>query len=85
MYAVKNALKMIWNVVQSVTFMDIIDIILMTYIVYLVIKLVKETRAGQLVKGILLIIAAYIISTQIGLKSISYIILQISVFFIFPR
>lgn len=74
MYAVKNALKMIWNVVQSVTFMDIIDIILMTYIVYLVIKLVKETRAGQLVKGILLIIAAYIISTQIGLKSISYII-----------
>lgn len=53
MYAVKNALKMIWNVVQSVTFMDIIDIILMTYIVYLVIKLVKETRAGQLVKGIL--------------------------------
>lgn len=74
MYAVKNALKMVWNVVQSVTFMDIIDIILMTYIVYLVIKLVKETRAGQLVKGILLIIAAYIISTQIGLKSISYII-----------
>ncbi len=74
MYAVRNALKMIWNVVQSVTFMDIIDIILMTYIVYLVIKLVKETRAGQLVKGILLIIAAYIISTQIGLKSISYII-----------
>lgn len=74
MYAVKNALKMIWNVVQSVTFMDIIDIILITYIVYLVIKLVKETRAGQLVKGILLIIAAYIISTQIGLKSISYII-----------
>ena len=74
MYAVKNALKMMWNVVQSVTFMDIIDIILMTYIVYLVIKLVKETRAGQLVKGILLIIAAYIISTQIGLKSISYII-----------
>ncbi|MGN0620372.1 MAG: diadenylate cyclase CdaA [Porcipelethomonas sp.] len=74
MYAVKNALNMIWNVIQSMTFMDIIDILLMTYIVYLVIKLVKETRASQLVKGILIIIVAYIISTQIGLKAISYLI-----------
>lgn len=74
MYAVKNAINMIWNVIQSITFRDIIDIILMTYIVYLVIKLVRETRAGQLVKGILIIIAAYIISTQIGLKAISYLI-----------
>ena len=74
MYAIKNALNMVWNVIQSITIMDIIDILLMSYLVYLLIKLVRETRAGQLIKGILFIIAAYIISSQLGLKAISYII-----------
>lgn len=74
MYAIKNALNMVWNVIQSITFMDIIDVLLMSYLVYLLIKLVRETRAGQLIKGILFIIAAYIISSQLGLKAISYII-----------
>ena len=74
MYAIKNALNMVWNVIQSITFMYIIDILLMSYLVYLLMKLVRETRAGQLIKGILFIIAAYIISSQLGLKAISYII-----------
>ncbi len=74
MYTIKNLLDMIWNVIQSITFMDIIDILLMSYLVYLLIKLIRETRAGQLVKGILFIVIAYIISNLIGLKAMSYII-----------
>lgn len=74
MYAVKNMLDMVWNVIQSITFMDIIDILLMSYLVYLLIKLIRETRAGQLVKGILFIVIAYVISNIIGLKAMSYII-----------
>jgi diadenylate cyclase len=74
MYAVKNMLDMVWNVIQSITFMDIIDILLMSYLVYLLIKLIRETRAGQLVKGILFIVIAYVISNLIGLKAMSYII-----------
>lgn len=74
MYAVKNILNMVWNVMQSITFMDIIDILLMSYLVYLLIKLIRETRAGQLVKGILFIVIAYAISNLIGLKAMSYII-----------
>ncbi len=74
MYAVKNGLNMVWNVIQSITFMDIIDIILMTYLVYILINLIRETRAGQLVKGILFIVVAYLISNLIGLKAMSYLI-----------
>lgn len=74
MYTVKNMLDMVWNVMQSITFMDIIDILLMSYLVYLLIKLIRETRAGQLVKGILFIVIAYAISNLIGLKAMSYII-----------
>lgn len=74
MYSIKNILNMVWNVMQSITFMDIIDILLMSYLVYLLIKLIKETRAGQLIKGILFIAIAYVISNLIGLKAMSYII-----------
>ena len=75
MYAIKNGINMVWNVLQSITFMDIIDMLLMSYLIY--IKFIKETRAGQLVKGILFIAAAYLVSTFIGLKSISYIVKSI--------
>lgn len=74
MYSVKNLLDTIWNVIQSITFMDIIDILLMSYLTYLLIKLIKETRAGQLVKGILIVVAAYALSNLITLKAMSYII-----------
>ncbi len=74
MYALNNAKNMIWNVIQSIGFIDIIDMLLLTYIVYLLIKFVRETRAGQLIKGIIFIAIAYFISSQIELKAISYII-----------
>lgn len=77
MYAIKNGINIVWNVLQSITFMDIIDMLLMSYLIYILIKFIKETRAGQLVKGILLIAAAYLVSTFIGLKSISYIVKSI--------
>ena len=77
MYAIKNGINMVWNVLQSITFMDIIDMLLMSYLIYILIKFIKETRAGQLVKGILFIAAAYLVSTFIGLKSISYIVKSI--------
>lgn len=74
MYTIKNTLDTLWNVIQSITFLDIIDILLLAYLVYILIKLIKETKAGQLLKGILFVVTAYIISNFIGLKAMSYII-----------
>ncbi len=64
----------IWNVIKSMTIIDIIDIILITYIVYKGIKLIRETRAGQLMKGILLFIAIYIVSKEVGFKVLSFLL-----------
>lgn len=74
MYTVKNMLDTIWNVTQSITVIDIIDILLMSYLVYILIKLIRETRAGQLVKGIIFVAVAYVISNILELKAMSYII-----------
>ena len=72
--SIKDALNSAWNVLLSITPIDIVDMVLLTYLVYLFIKLMRETRAGQLIKGIILFILAYLISKNIGLKAITYII-----------
>ena len=50
-----------WNVISSINISDIIDILLMSYLIYKGWKLVKETRATQLIKGIILLALAYFI------------------------
>lgn len=61
---------------------DLVDILLIAYICYKGIQLVRETRAGQLVKGILLLGALYFISQWFGLKTMNFLlrnVLQIGI------
>lgn len=51
---------------------DLLDIALIAFIVYNAIKLIRETRAFQLVKGLLLLGAAYLIITQLDMQASSY-------------
>ena len=65
-----------FSVIKTLEIVDVIDVALLTYIVYLLLKLIRETRAGQLVKGILLLVAGYLVSKFIGLKAITYLLEQ---------
>ncbi len=53
---------------KSFMLKDIIDIAIVTFLIYGAINLLRETRAGQLVKGLILIISLYLISTLLGLN-----------------
>lgn len=87
-FSKKGSARMLWqisfqdvkdsflSVIKTLEIVDVIDIALLTYIVYLLLKLIRETRAGQLVKGILLLVAGYLVSKFIGLKAITYLIEQ---------
>jgi diadenylate cyclase len=70
-------LQTILSVVKTMNVFDIIDILLVAYLIYKGIQLVRETRAEQLVKGIILFVAAYYISMLLGLKAMSYILINI--------
>ncbi len=69
----RNLLTELWNVILSIRFIDILDMLLLTYLIYIVLKMVKETRAGQLLKGIALLVCAYILSDVMGLKAMRLI------------
>ncbi len=52
----------------------IVDIGIVAYGIYWIIMLVKETRAWQLIKGILFILICAYISGKLGLKTVEYIL-----------
>jgi diadenylate cyclase len=59
--------------ILPIKIVDIIDIAVMAYLIYWGIKFVRETRAGALVRGILICGAAYLLAKFIDMRSISYI------------
>lgn len=54
-------------------FIDILDIIVVAFIIYNATKLIRETRAFQLVKGLLLLGVAYLVIHQIGMQTTSVV------------
>lgn len=54
--------------------MDLIDIIIIAYLIYLLIKLVKETRAEQLVKGIIFLVIFTQVSQWLQLNTVYFIL-----------
>lgn len=63
-----------FSLMSTIQFKDIVDLLALAYIIYLLLKLVRETRAGQLIKGILVLIAAYLISNIFDLTVMEYIL-----------
>ncbi len=63
MSAILDTIYTVWNqflyTLSNVRIFDIIDILVIAFIIYKAIEFLRETRAGQLVKGIVLLLALY--------------------------
>lgn len=69
---IKNAF---FSVISTLKPVDVIDVAILTYIIFIALKLIRETRAGQLVRAILLLGAGYLLSKYvIELKVITYLL-----------
>lgn len=62
------------RIVRSVTVFDVIDILLLTFLIYALISLMRETRAMQLLKGIFLLLLVFILVKSFELKVMGYLI-----------
>ena len=63
----------IGRVIMSITVFDVIDIILMTAIVFMVITFMRETRAEQLLKGIGILVLLFFAAQIFQLKAMSFL------------
>lgn len=53
---------------------DIIDIAIVTYLLYRIILLIRGTRAEQLVKGLIILLVALVASGALGLRTINWLL-----------
>ncbi len=64
----------ILGVFLSIRLNNIIDIAILSYILYHAFKLIRETRALQLVQGILLLVAFYLLAMVFRLDALKYLL-----------
>lgn len=62
------------SIAMNFQFKDAVDIIIVAFLIYSVVKLVRETRAGQLVKGLFLLVILFIISSYFNLVMVSRVL-----------
>lgn len=60
--------------IQLLRITDFIDVIIVAVILYYLINLIRETRAMQLVKGIIFLFAVFFISQRLNLNALNYIL-----------
>ena len=69
----------LWNsIVTSVTSVNLVtsvlDILLVAFLIYNLIKLVRDSRAEQLIKGLLLLGIAYLLAMVLNLRAMSFLL-----------
>lgn len=60
-------------VISSITFVDILDVAFVTFIIYQAVKLIRDTRAIQLFKGIIIVGVIFAVVKIIDAKASSYL------------
>lgn len=62
------------NILTGISITDAIDIVIVAFIIYKVLGFIRETRAQQLVKGLLLLVLVAIFSEQFHLYTLNWIL-----------
>ena len=71
MSAVSEQLSAIlWNITHRPRLVDVVDILLLTFIIYTLLSHTRQTRISQIIKGIVILLAASWVSELIGMRTI---------------
>lgn len=66
--------KFFENVFSGVGIADVIDILIVAFVIYQLLKLIKQTRAEQLLKGVIVILVATVVTGLLNLHTINWIL-----------
>ena len=65
------------GILMSIKVTDVIDIVIVAYLLYTLLGFIKETRAQQLFRGILLIIAFFLVSELLNLSLLNWLLTRL--------
>ena len=68
-------IQVLWaNTMERLTINDLFDILIVTFMIYNLLLLTRETRANQVLKGVGIIILAYFVSDLLSLQAFNWIL-----------
>ncbi len=71
---IKDTANRILSVFSTFSFADFLDIVMVAVIIYICVRIIRETRAMQLVRGIVFVIVLYGIVSLLGMEASEYIL-----------
>ncbi|MBQ3404496.1 MAG: diadenylate cyclase CdaA [Oscillospiraceae bacterium] len=74
MSGISRILTVCWNVVQTITFWDLLDILIIAYVIYRALTFVSRTNSSNIIKGIIAVIAVLWLSSILHLRVVNYLI-----------
>ena len=66
-----------WNIIHRPTWVDYIDIAIIAVLIYQLVKITRQTRAIQVLKGLAVIIVASYVSELMGLTALNWVLRSI--------
>lgn len=70
----RDVLGALISVIKSISIPDIVDMAILAYLIFHGIRLVRETRAQQLLKGIVIICVGYFLANFFELKTLTFLL-----------
>ena len=57
---------------QTFKIVDLLDIIIIAFLIYQVLGIINRTRAGQLAKGALIVLAVYLVANTLNMRTVTW-------------
>ncbi|MBQ3484609.1 MAG: diadenylate cyclase CdaA [Clostridia bacterium] len=67
----------LWNVLHRPGLSDLADILLVTVVIYQLLKMTRETRGSAVLKGLLLLLVIVGVSNLFGLTALNWLLMQV--------
>ncbi len=64
---------MIWQNLSAINISDVVDIAVVSFLIYQVVKLVRETSSARIIRGVIILIAAMWLSNILQLTMVNYL------------
>ena len=81
MQVVWNAIKSFWElivyIVTNIRIVDILDILVIAFLIYKCIEFFSKTRGGQLVKGLILLLVMAIIADWLDMVTVNFLMVRV--------
>ena len=78
----REALNTVWSTLKTFEFKDAVDILIVALLLYYLFRLFRQSRSGQLVKGVVILLIMFAISAIANLTMVRFILKSVFEFFV---